>query len=71
MRLAPKNISFNALVNYWWQAVILQDEILEWMKRRLSGKNPEFLIAEFGRFFNSTKAGSEPSLDDIELALKY
>ncbi|MDZ7341655.1 MAG: hypothetical protein ONB27_09905 [candidate division KSB1 bacterium] len=71
MRLAQKkNMSFNALVNYWLQTAILQDETLEWMKRRLSGKNPEFLIAEFGRFLDRTKQGSEPTLDEIEQAMK-
>jgi len=36
------------------------------MKRRLSGKNPELLIAEFGHFLDKTKPGSEPTLDEIE-----
>ena len=67
MRLAKKkNISFNALVNHWLQTAILQDETIEWMKRRLSGKNPELLIAEFGRFLDRTKPDSEPTLDEIE-----
>jgi len=70
MRLAKKkNISFNALVNHWLQTAILQDETMEWMKRRMSGRNPEFLIAEFGRFLDRTKPGSEPALDEIESAL--
>ncbi|MCI0494989.1 hypothetical protein L0Z72_08265 [candidate division KSB1 bacterium] len=70
MRLArKKNISFNALVNHWLQAAILQDETIEWMKRRLSGKNPELLIAEFGRFLEKTKPGSEPTLNEIEQAM--
>ena len=63
-------MSFNALVNHWLQAAILQDETIEWMKRRLSGKNPELLIAEFGRFLDTTKPGSEPTLDEIEQAMK-
>ena len=67
MRLAKKkNISFNGLVNHWLQTAILQDETIEWMKRRLSGMNPELLIAEFGRFLDRTKSGSEPTLDEIE-----
>lgn len=71
MRLAKKkNISFNALVNHWLQTAILQDETIEWMKRRLSGKSPDFLIAEFGRFLNRTKPGPEPTLDEIEQAMK-
>lgn len=70
MRLAKKqNISFNRLVNYWLQAAVLQDETIEWMRRQLSGKNPELLVAEFGKFLRRTKAGDEPSLDEIERAM--
>jgi len=70
MRLAKKkNMSFNMLVNHWLQVAILQDETMEWMKRRLSGKNPDFLIAKFGHFLDRTKPGSEPTLDEIEQAM--
>lgn len=71
MRLAKKrNMSFNSLVNHWLQVAILQDETIEWMKRRLKGKNPEALIAEFGRFLNKSKSGSEPDLERINQAMK-
>jgi predicted transcriptional regulator len=71
MHLArKKNMSFNALVNHWLQAAILQDETIEWMKRRLSGKNPELLITEFGHFLDRTKPGPEPTLDEIEQAMQ-
>lgn len=71
MRLAKrKNMSFNALVNHWLQVAILQDETIEWMKRRLNGKNPELLIAEFGRFLNQTTPGTEPTIDEIHKAMR-
>ena len=65
-----KDMSFNALVNHWLQVAILQDETIEWMKRRLRGRNPELLIAEFGRFLEKTKPGLEPTLDEIEHTMK-
>ncbi|MDP6037514.1 MAG: hypothetical protein QGG64_03115 [Candidatus Latescibacteria bacterium] len=67
MRLAKKNnMSFNSLVNYWLQAAVQQDETLEWMKSRLSGKNPELVIAKFGSFLEQTQPGDEPTLDEIQ-----
>ena len=71
MRLAKKkSMSFNAFVNHWLQVAILQDETIEWMNRMLNGKNPEVLITEFGHFLQKTKPGSEPTLDEIEQAMK-
>lgn len=70
MRLAKKkNISFNSLVNHWLQAAVQQDETLEWMKSRLSGKNPELVIAKFERFLEKTQSGDEPTLDEIQHAI--
>lgn len=70
IRLAKKkNISFNALVNYWLQVAVTQDDTMEWMKARLKGKDPEVLIAEFGRFLEKTKPGTEPDYIEIEHAL--
>lgn len=70
MRLAKKkNMSFNSLVNYWLQAAVQQDETLEWMKSRLSGKNPDLVIAKFGAFLGKTQPGSEPTLDEIQQAM--
>ena len=71
MRLAKKkNMSFNSLVNYWLQAAVQQDETLEWMKSRLSGKNPDLVIAKFGAFLGKTQSGTEPTLDEIQQAMK-
>ncbi len=71
LRLAKKkNTTLNGLVNHWLQTAIVEDETIEWMKRQLRGKNPEFLINEFGKFLGKTKAGIEPSLDDIQQAMK-
>lgn len=39
------------------------------MTRRLSGKNPDLLIAEFGKFLDKTKPGAEPTLDEIQQAM--
>ena len=67
MRLAKKkNMSFNGLVNYWLQAAVMQEETVEWMKRRLKGKNPELLISELGKFLQKTKNGDEPTLSEIQ-----
>jgi predicted transcriptional regulator len=65
-----KKMSLDALVNYWLQTAVVQDETMEWMNRRLAGKNPELLIAEFGRFLEKTKPGSEPTWDEIQQAMK-
>ncbi len=71
MRLAKKNnMSFNSLVNYWLQAAVQQDETLQWMKSRLSGKNPELVIAKFGSFLEKTQPGGEPTLNEIQQAIK-
>ena len=70
MRLAKKkNISFNSLVNHWLQAAVMQDDTLEWMKRQLSGKNPELLLVKFGEFLEKTKPGDESTSDEIERAI--
>jgi len=70
MRLAKKkNMSFNGLVNYWLQAAVMQEETVEWMKRRLNGKNPELLISELGKFLQKTKHGDEPTLSEIQQAM--
>jgi predicted transcriptional regulator len=71
MKLAKKqNISFNSLVNYWLQAAVMQDETLEWMKRQLGGKKPADLIADFGAFLEKRESGDEPTLDDIQQAMR-
>jgi len=71
MQLAKKkNISFNSLVNHWLQAAVQQDETLEWMKSRLSGKNPEDIISKFGTFLEKTHPGEEPTLEDIQQAME-
>lgn len=71
MRLAKKkNMSFNSLVNHWLQAAVLQDETLEWMKSRLSGKNPELMISKFGAILEKTQSGEEPTLDEIQQAME-
>ena len=67
MRLAKKkNMSFNGLVNYWLQAAVMQEETIEWMKRRLNGKDPELLISVLGKFLQKTKHGDEPTLREIQ-----
>ena len=71
MRLAKKkNMSFNTLVNYWLQAAVQQDETIEWMKSRLSGKNPDLVIAKFGDFLQKTQPGDEPTIDEIQQAIE-
>jgi predicted transcriptional regulator len=71
MQLAKKkNISFNSLVNHWLQAAVQQDETLEWMKSRLSGKNPEDIISKFGTFLEKTHIGEEPTLEYIQQAME-
>ncbi len=71
VRLAKKkNMSFNTLVNYWLQAAVQQDETIEWMKSRLSGKNPDLLIAKFGDFLQKTQSGDEPTIDEIQQAME-
>ena len=50
-----KKMSLEALVNYWLQTAVVQEETMEWMNRRLAGKNPELLIAAFGRFLIPTQ----------------
>ncbi|MCB0289200.1 MAG: hypothetical protein KDH97_02975 [Calditrichaeota bacterium] len=71
MKLAKKKkMSFNSLINHWLQAAVTQDETLEWMKRQLSGKDPEQLIRDFGSFLEQSTPGDEPSLDEIESAME-
>lgn len=65
-----KNMSLDALVGYWLQTAVVQDETIEWMERRLNGKNPELLIAQFGKFLEGTRPGDEPSHGEIEEARK-
>lgn len=65
-----KKMSLDALVNYWLLTAVVQDETIEWMKTRLASKNPEFLIAEFGKFLEKTKIGTEPTLEEIQEAMK-
>lgn len=67
---AKKGMSFNAFVNQWLNVAILQEETMEWMKRRLGGKNQEELISEFGRFLKKTTPGKEPGLEEIEAAMR-
>jgi hypothetical protein len=40
------------------------------MERRLSGKNPELLVAQFGQFLEKTKPRDEPTLDAIQAAMQ-
>ena len=60
----------NSLVNYWLQAAVMQDDTREWMTRQLGGKTPADLIADFGAFLNKTEPGEEPTLDDIQHAMR-
>jgi hypothetical protein len=39
------------------------------MTRRLSDKNSDRLITEFGNFLERTKSGMEPTLDEIQQAM--
>ncbi len=71
VRLAKKkNTTLNGLVNHWLQTAIVEDETIEWMKKRLRGKNSELLIDRFGKFLEKTNPGAEPSLDEIQQAMK-
>lgn len=71
MKLAQKkNISFNSLVNHWLQAAVMQDETLEWMHRQLGGRKPADLIAAFGTFLEKSEPGEEPTLDNIQQAMR-
>ena len=71
MKLAKKNnISFNSLVNHWLQAAVTQDETREWMHRQLGARQPADLIAEFGAFLDQSEPGEEPTLDDIQQAMR-
>jgi hypothetical protein len=71
MKLAQKhNMSFNSLVNHWLQAAVMQDETREWIQRQLGGKKPADLIAAFGTFLDKSEPGEEPTLDDIQQAMR-
>ncbi len=71
LQLANKeNMSLDAFVNYWLQTAVLRDETIEWMKARLQGRNADLLIAAFGKFLEKTKPGDEPSLEEIQHAMK-
>lgn len=65
-----ENISLSILVNQWLQTAVLRDETIEWMKQRLQHRNPDRLIADFGKFLEKTKPGVEPTLDEIREAMK-
>jgi hypothetical protein len=65
-----KNMPLDTWIGYWLQTAVVQDETIEWMTRRLSGKNPEQLVAQFGKFLEKTKPGEEPTLDEIQTAMK-
>ena len=71
MQLAQKKkMSLNELVKYWLHTAVVQEETMDWMKSRLRSKNPKLLIAEFGRFLEKTKPGPEPTLEEIQTALR-
>lgn len=70
MRLAKKKMSFNSLVNHWLQAAVVQDETTEWLKRQLSSKAPELLIAQLGEFLEKTRPGDEPDVEEIKQAMR-
>ncbi|MGH1366400.1 MAG: toxin-antitoxin system HicB family antitoxin [Calditrichia bacterium] len=71
MRLAKKNnISFNSLVNHWLRTAVMQDETIAWMNRRLQGKDSTELIEQFGKVLSETTEGNEPTLQEINKALK-
>ncbi len=71
MKLAKKNnMSFNSLVNHWLQAAVMQDDTLDWMQRQLGGKKPAEVIAAFGAFLDYSEPGAEPTLDDMQQAMR-
>ena len=71
VRLAQKkNMSFNSLVTYWLQTAVVQDETVEWMRRRLKGKEPAYLIAQLGDFLDKTRSGPEPTLEEVQRAME-
>ncbi len=63
-----KKMSLNELVKYWLHTAVVQEETMEWIRRRLRGKKPELLIAEFGKFLEKSKPGPEPTLAEIQRA---
>ena len=70
MRLAKKKkMSLNALVRHWLETAVLQDQTMDWMERRLRGKQGEEVVAEFGRLLEQSSPGTEPGRRTIDDAL--
>ena len=71
MQLARKNeMSFNAYINHWLQIAVTREETLEWMEKRLSTKNSEERIRQFGLFLDETQTGREPGIKKIRQLLE-
>ena len=71
IRLAKKknmSLSFNSLMTHSLQATILRDETR--MESNLKGKSSDLAIAKFGSFLKKTQRGDEPTLDEIQRAMK-
>ena len=46
------------------------DKTREWMESNLKGKTADLAIAKFGSFMEKTQRGDEPTLDEIQRAMK-
>ena len=46
------------------------DKTREWMESNLKGKTSDLAIAKFGSFLEKTQRGDEPTLDEIQRAMK-
>ena len=46
------------------------DKTREWMESNLKGKTSDLAIAKFGSFIEKTQRGDEPTLDEIQRAMK-
>ena len=46
------------------------DKTREWMESNLRGKTSDLAIAKFGSFLEKTQRGNEPTLDEIQRAMK-
>lgn len=46
------------------------DKTREWMESNLKGKTSDLAIAKFGSFMEKTQRGDEPTLDEIQRAMK-
>ena len=46
------------------------DKTREWMESNLKGKTSDLAIAKFGSFLEKTQRGDEPTLDEIQQAMK-